>query len=69
MQRKCTRNISKVPYNGHALQLFENLKVLQLNDMYLLETCKLMYSYNNYILPESLKTLFTTNANIHSYNT
>ena len=28
-----------------------------------------MYSYNKAILPESLTILFTTNANIHSYNT
>ena len=64
MRKKCIRNISKVPYNEHTLQLLKNLKILKFNDIYLLETFKLMYSYNQCILPE---TLLITNANIHSY--
>ena len=58
-----------MPYNECTLRLFKNLKILNLNDIFLLETYKLMYSYNKTILPEYLTILFTTNANIHSYNT
>lgn len=69
LQKKCVRNVCHAPYNHESAPLFKQLNVLRLEDILKLQLGKFMYSYVNGLLPQSLQTLFTTNASVHEHNT
>jgi hypothetical protein len=69
IQKRCIRNVCNLSYNEHTSPLFRKLAIPKLEDIYKLQLCKLMYSYVHDKLPIPLFTIFSTNAEIHEYNT
>ena len=68
-QKKCMRHICDVPYNTHTNPLFKKLCIPRLKDIYKIQLCKFMYSYTHGKLPTPLLAIFSTNADVHNYNT
>ena len=56
-------------YTAHTHELFIQLKLHKLEDIYFIETAKFMYKYYNNALPNSFSNLFDYNNMIHSMNT
>ena len=69
IQKRCIRNVCNVSCNEHTSPLFRKLAILKLEDIYILQLCKLMYSYVHDKLSTPRFTMFSTNAEIHEYNT
>ena len=69
LQKRIVRVLTNSNYRAHTAPLFSKLKILsiyQLNSFYI---GKFMFSYHNQLLPPSFRNLFTTNIEIHDYNT
>ena len=66
-QTKCTRIINHAPYNSHTNNLFEEKKLLKLDDIIKFEKLKRVFLFKNGDLPKELNILFK--LNINTYNT
>ncbi len=69
IQKKCIRNICNVAYNEHTNLLFKKLNIPKLNDILRTQLGKLMYMCTHGEAPFPLRAMFSTNAEIHSYQT
>ena len=69
LQKRAVRIISNAGYQDHSAPLFEQFKLLKLNDLYRLNLGKFMYKYNHNALPSCFNSFFTVTSNIHSYDT
>ena len=67
LQTKCIRVINHDPFNSHTNNLFEENKLLKLDDIIKFEQLKLVFLFKNGGLPKELNTLFK--LNINTYNT
>ena len=67
LQKKCIRVINHAPYNSHTNNLFEENKLLKLDDIIKFEQLKIVFLFKNEDLPKELNTLFK--LNINTYNT
>ena len=59
--RKLTQN--------HTEPIFKKLNLLKFQDIHLLHLGQFMFSFKNSILPRKFENIFTTNNQIHNYNT
>ena len=69
LQKKIIRALNKCEYNAHTNNLFHNMNILKLNEIYDLQVATFMYKYINLLLPHPLKDLFVLNKQLHTYNT
>lgn len=69
MQKKAIRIVGGLKYNEHTDPIFNELRILKLNDIYRLETIKIVLKYMQNDLPEPLNYLFTLNSQIHDRQT
>ena len=69
LQKTSIRNVLKLPYNTPSLPLFKELRIATFSDLVNIELNKLMYFFTHGLLPASLKSIFTTNVDVHSYAT
>ena len=69
LQKRALRTISNSSYLSPTKFLFMKYKVLNIFDMYLKEAAMFMYKYKCNMLPRSFDGYFTTNQEIHKYNT
>lgn len=60
LQERIVRIVNKKPFDAHTDPLFIDLKFLKFVDIYSLHLGKLMYSYNNNLLPPSFSNFFFT---------
>ena len=60
LQKRIVRIVNKRPFDAHTDPLFRDLKILKFVDIYSLHLGKLMYSYNNNLLPPSFSNFFLT---------
>ena len=67
LQNKCIRIINNAPYNSHTNNLFEENKLLKLDDVIKIEQLKLVSLFKNGDLPKELNNLFE--LNVKTYNT
>ena len=67
LQKICIRIINHAPFNSHTNNLFEENKLLKLDDIIKFEQLKLVFLFRNGDLPEVLNNLFK--LNINTYNT
>ena len=67
LQKKCISIINHAPFNSHTNNLFEENKVLKLDDIIKFEQLKRVFLFKNGDLPKELNTLFK--LNINTYNT
>ncbi len=69
MQKKLIRSMSKADYLAHTHELFVQLGILKLEDIYYMETAKFMYKYVCMDLPVSLSNIFQNTCMVHSHAT
>ena len=69
LQKRALRTISNSSYLCPTKPLFKKYKVLNIFDMYTKEAAMFMYKYKCNMLPRSFDGYFTTNQEIHRYNT
>ena len=68
-QKKVIRAITFAKWNAHSDPIFEQLKILKLKKINTLQTCYLVYKSLHNLLPSQFRNFFTTNNEIHHYNT
>ena len=69
LQKRSLRIIEHADPRAHADPLFFAQKILKVKDIYLLQLGIFMYQYYSNGLPNSFQSMFTTNRQIHSYDT
>ena len=69
LQKKAIQIITDAKYNAHSSPLFKELKILNIQDIHLLNICKFMYDYHHSTLPNALSNIFQSNIDIHNHYT
>ena len=69
LQKRVIRMVNKSYYNAHTEPIFKKLNLLKFQDIHLLHLGQFMFSFKNSILPRKFENIFTTNNQIHNYNT
>ena len=69
LQKRVVRCINEDTYNAQTDLIFNELRILKFNDIYLLNLDKFMYSYQNGLLPSSFNDYFINVNQVHHYNT
>ena len=69
LQKKCIRLMNSASYNDHTNPLFLENRLLKLNDIIVLNQLLLANLFNNKVLPDDLKFLFSRAVCIHDHNT
>ena len=69
LQKWALRTISNSHYRAHTSPLFVKYNILNVYDMYKLETGVFMYKFSKDSLPGGFKNFFTTRSEIHDYHT
>ena len=67
LQESCLRLIHFSPYRSHAIPLFNQYNILQLNFQYCKSVCTIMHDVSNNSLPANISNLYLTQ--VHSFNT
>jgi hypothetical protein len=69
MQKRIVRIISGAKYNDHTDNLWGQLHILKLNDIYKVEVSKLVFKHKQGVLPLPLRKLFISNSEIQEMRT
>ena len=69
LQKKSIRAIKKARYNEHTKNLFLDLEILKLPELYTWYSSNFMFRYPHGILQRRLYNIFTTHESIHNYTT
>ena len=69
LQKRATRILNKCKFDAHTEPLFKNCSILKVNDIFLFQLRKFMYSYRSGLLPNKFNDMFLSNYHVHSYNT
>ena len=69
LQKRVIRIINHDSFLAHTLPIFNSLKMLHFDDLYLYKVGIFMYLCHNQLLPELLLTYFDLNCNIHNHRT
>ena len=69
LQKKSVRILSNSSFISHADPLFKNLRLLKLDDLFMINCCKLYHKSVKGLAPPYLKHQLETNSQIHSHHT
>ena len=69
LQNKALRSISRSHYRDTAQPIYEKFNIPNIQTLYQIELSKIMYLFSKGELPTPLMDLFSTNTEIHKYNT
>lgn len=70
IQKRAVRYISHSEYRAHTAPLFNSLRLLTFDDIFMRLILKFLFQVQNSMLPEYFKTFITKrNSDIHSFNT
>ena len=69
LQKKAIRHITNAKYNSHTDPLFQNLKLLKIEDLYTINCCKLYLRAKHDLLPHKLGVNLQSNLEFHNINT
>ena len=69
MQKKCVRIIAGADYREHTNQLYSELQILKLDDIYQIEICKIVLKHLQNSLPTPLSHIFILNSEIYERET
>ena len=69
LQKRAIRVITNSKYNAHVEPLLKKLNLLKISDMFRNSFLKLYYKYKSGNLPHYVMHMFSTEHNVHSYNT
>ena len=69
MQKRAVRVISSSNYNAHTEPLFNELKLLNLCNVYALNVLLFMFKHHHRLLPYVFTNMFSTNDTVHEHIT
>ena len=69
LQKRAVRTIAKIKYRDSTVDAFKELKILKVREITELEISLFMFKFYNNQLPKNMTYLFSTNSQIHSYDT
>ena len=69
LQKKAIRIINKAKYNAHTDPIFKHLNLLKVKDVFILQSLKFYYQYENGKLPGYFTDMFNNIRDIHNHNT
>jgi len=69
IQKKAIRIVCSVPPRTHTYPLFVSLNILNIRKLYQYMATIFMFKHHHQQLPDHCNDLFTSNAEIHDYNT
>ena len=69
LQKRAVRTIAKIKYRDSTVDAFKELKILKVGEITELEISLFMFKFYNNQLPKNMTYLFSTNSQIHSYDT
>lgn len=69
LQKRVVRILNKAKFDAHTEPIFKELNLLKFQDIRLLQLGQFMFSFRTSTLPTKFNNLFTTNNQIHNYNT
>ena len=69
LQKRALRLMFFGDYNSHAVPYFVSSSFLPLDLLYFKSVAILMHDISNSLTPTNISNLFTSQSNIHSYNT
>ena len=69
LQKKSIRFITSSSYREHTEPLFERLRILQMNQVYILKVSIFMFKCYRFYLPDIFDKMFVRNKDIHNYET
>ena len=69
LQKKAVRIISHSKYNAHTEPIFKSFNILKLDDIVIYFAVKFYYKLKNNTLPLYFIEMFSTNTEVHTYNT
>ena len=69
-QNRVLKIMRFIPFGSFDMKpIYEEMNILQVDDIYRLEVGKFMYKFNNDILPENFQNYFKHVSAIHNHNT
>ena len=69
LQKKALRICTGSHYRAHSPPIFQNLKTLNILDLYSYNVALLGFYYFKDMLPHNISIMFCTNNRVHNYNT
>ena len=69
LQKRAIRVITNSKYNAHVEPLLKKLNLLKISDIFRNSLLKLYYKYKSGNLPHYVMHMFSTESNVHRYNT
>ena len=69
LQKRVLRIIDKQDFGVHTSPIFDELKILKFEDIYLFNLGKFIYQYKHKLLPDCFECPLLTVNQIHNYNT
>ena len=69
IQKKAIRVICMSKYNAHTEPLFKSLNLLNVSDIFKINTLKFVYKYHKGLLPDYFNGMFDFEETSHNYNT
>ena len=69
LQKRAVRVVTNSEYRAHTAPLFSKLKILDIFQINTFDIAKFMFRYHNNLLPPLFLNLFTTNSQVHNYDT
>ena len=58
LQKRTLRIIAGAPYNSHSRQIFQDLRVLKIDQINKSQICEFMFRFANNLLPPAFKDYF-----------
>ena len=69
LQKRAVRIIYGAKYREHTSPLFQNLKIMNLYNIYIYNILLIMFKHHHGKLPTIFDSFFTRNNEVHSYDT
>ena len=69
LQKRAVRVISNEAWRAHSEPLFDKLKILPINKIYIYKIGTFMYKYHQGLLPAIFDNVFKRTTQVHNYNT
>jgi len=69
LQKRAVRIIAGVPYNSHTSQIFQDLRVLKIDQINKSQICEFMFRFANNLLPPAFKDYFPCVSDVHDHYT
>jgi len=69
LQKRAVPIIAGVPYNSHTSQIFQDLRVLKIDQINKSQICEFMFRFANNLLPPAFKDYFPCVSDVHDHYT